>query len=98
MEEVEQCGGKRGKLKTKLETIEFYCLTCKDKRKIRTAKNIEITMTKNNRPIAKAQCNAKQCTRKLAKFLSNEEAEQVKNLTTSKTPVKKVPKKKISKN
>ena len=93
----EQCGGKRGTLKTKLETIEFYCLTCKNKRKVRSGKNIEVKKTKNNRHMAVAKCDAGDCTRKLVKFLSKDEVAHLSSLKTKKTTIAKTPKAKVAK-
>jgi hypothetical protein len=69
--------GRRAPLKSKLKENEFYCLTCKNKRKVRSIKNIEIITAKNGRKVANSQCSAKDCTRKLAKFLSNEQANSI---------------------
>ncbi len=93
-----QSGGSgRRKLLTNLETIEFYCLTCKGKRKIRSPKNVEIKTTKNKRTYAQAKCTAKDCTRNLVKFLSNNETKQLQELKQNKVPVSKFVKKSIKK-
>jgi len=57
---------------------EFYCLTCKGKRKAKNIKNIKLTKTKNGRDQAVADCSGKGCSRKLYKFLSKEDAERLK--------------------
>lgn len=72
--------GRRAPLKKPLTHNEFYCLTCKAKRKVRALKNIEITTAKNGRKLAKSQCTAKDCTRKLLKFMSNEQADKLKEM------------------
>ena len=83
-------GGKRRKLtkplkkasasKGKAGLEEFYCLTCKGKRKARSIKNITLKKTKNGRNQAVAGCTAKGCTRKLYKFISNEDATRIRKL------------------
>lgn len=81
--EIENCqnGGKfkkgRRPLKSPLKINEFYCLTCKAKRRVRSTKNISI-MEINHRPVAKADCRAKKCTRKLVKYINKDQAEQLK--------------------
>jgi hypothetical protein len=84
--ELTQSGGKVKKrkessrtLKSKLKDNEFYCLTCRNKRKVRSFKNIEISTAKNGRQMAKSQCSAKDCTRKLVKILSNDQAKSIKD-------------------
>ena len=69
--------GRRGPLKSKLKDNEFYCLTCRTKRRVRVNKNIEIMTAKNGRKMAKAKCTAKDCTRSLIKILSNDQAEKM---------------------
>ena len=69
--------GRRGPLKSKLKDNEFYCLTCRNKRRVRATKNIEIVTAKNGRKVAKAKCSAKDCTRTLVKILSNDQAEKM---------------------
>lgn len=84
--------GRRGPLKTKLEINEFYCLTCRQKRKIRTAKKIQIDIAKNGRKMAKTECNAKDCTRKLIKIVNNDTADKIKDLGKKKIQNKNIPK------
>lgn len=88
--------GRRRPLKTKLEINEFYCLTCRGKRKIRSSKKIEVDTAKNGKKIAKAQCTAKDCTRKLVKILSNDQADKIKDFGKKKVPTKNIPKEKRS--
>lgn len=59
---------------------EFYCLTCKAKRKTKNVKNIKLQKTKNGRNQAVAECGTKGCTRKLYKFLSKDDVERIKKL------------------
>ncbi len=98
MNQEKQCGGQRRQLVTKLEEIEFYCLTCRNKRKIRSPKNIEIKTTKNNRPYVQAKCNASDCTRKLTKFISNEQQKVLQNLAKNKFLFQRLQKRKLQKN
>jgi hypothetical protein len=97
MNQEKQCGGRRRQLVTKLEEIEFYCLTCRNKRKIRSPKNIQIKTTKNNRPYVQAKCNASDCTRKLTKFISNDQQKVLQDMAKNKVPISKIAKKKIAK-
>ncbi len=64
------------KLNEPLDLLEFYCLTCKAKRKLKGISDITITTAKNGRKIAKAKCDCDTCTRFLTKFLSNDQATQ----------------------
>lgn len=68
------------KLSSPLDLVEFYCLTCKQKRKLKGISDITISTTKNGRKVAKAECKEKDCTRKLVKFLSNEQATHLSHL------------------
>ena len=59
---------------------EFYCLTCKGKRKAKNVKHIKLQKTKNGRDQAVADCSGKDCKRKLYKFLSKEDADRIRKL------------------
>jgi len=59
---------------------EFYCLTCKAKRKTKNVKNIKLQKTKNGRDQAVAECGTKKCPRKLYKFVSKEDAARIRKL------------------
>ena len=60
---------------------QFYCLTCKQKRRAVNIKNIKLQKTKNGRDQAVVSCPSKgKCTRKLYKFLSKEDAARIKKL------------------
>lgn len=74
--DLKKATGKKGK--SALE--EFYCLTCKGKRKAKNIKHIKLKKTKNGRDQAVAECSGKGCTRKLYKFLSKEDAERIRKL------------------
>ncbi len=78
------------KLSKPLDIVEFYCLTCKCKRKIRGVSDITISTTKNDRKLATSSCNKKndpKCTRKLTKFLSNEQAERISKMKKQRSPL-----------
>ena len=87
-----QAGGRR-KLKTALKKAtgtkgkskneEFYCLTCRVKRTVRSIKDITFRKSKNGHNQIISHCNAKGCTSKLYKFISNEDAEKFKKLKTT---------------
>lgn len=59
---------------------QFYCLTCKQKRKATNVKNIKLQKTKNGRDQGVVDCPSKGCTRKLYKFLSKEDADRIRKL------------------
>ena len=59
---------------------EFYCLTCKGKRKARPVSKIVLKKTKNGRDQAVANCSSKGCARKLYKFVSKEDAARIRKL------------------
>lgn len=59
---------------------QFYCLTCKQKRKATNVKNITLKKTNNGRNQAVVACPSKKCTRKLYKFVSKEDADRIKKL------------------
>ncbi len=69
------------KLSEPLDLLEFYCLTCKKKRQLKGISDITISTAKNGRKIAKAKCSCDTCTRLLTKFLSNDQASQLSQLT-----------------
>lgn len=73
---LKKATGKTGK--SALE--EFYCLTCKGKRKASNVKNIKLQKTKNGRDQAVVGCSHKGCSRKLYKFVSKEDAERIRKL------------------
>lgn len=81
--------GRRAPLKKPLALNEFYCLTCKSKRKVKALKNIEIDTAKNGRTFAKSHCSAKDCTRNLLKFMSNEQVNKLKEMKEMKGKSKK---------
>lgn len=77
------------KLSSPLDIVEFYCLTCKNKRKLRGVSDITITTAKNGRKVAYSYCNKKKdpkCTRKLVKFLSNEQANHLNSIKKTRKP------------
>lgn len=77
------------KLSSPLDIVEFYCLTCKKKRKLRGRSDIKIVTAKNGRKMAQSFCNKEKdstCTRKLVKFLSNEQAEHLSHLKKRRKP------------
>ena len=60
---------------------QFYCLTCKQKRKETNVKNIKLQKTKNGRDQAVVTCPSKgKCNRKLYKFLSKADVARIKKL------------------
>ena len=59
---------------------EFYCLTCKGKRKTKNVKAIKLRKTKNGVNQAVAECGTKGCPRKLYKFVSKEDAARIRRL------------------
>lgn len=59
---------------------EFYCLTCKGKRKTKNVKTIKLRKTKNGRNQAVAECSTKGCARKLYKFIGKDDVARIKKL------------------
>ena len=59
---------------------QFYCLTCKQKRKDINIKNITLRKTKNGRDQAVAKCSTSKCSRKLYKFVSKADADRIRKL------------------
>lgn len=82
--------GRRRPLKKKLKEAtgtkgksaleEFYCLTCKTKRRNKNIKTVKLQKTKNGRDQAVTNCTGKGCSRKLYKFVSKEDAARIRNL------------------